>query len=775
MMNRISRRFIVSVFVVAMMFFVGLCIVQRSDYQSALESRKELTLEMTRRMWEVQLRLIENQCDLFFQRFTTDARVQKGFQSGDGMAIDLAITQHKESVFNPGYQKCLILLLNPEGEVKQRWAESTESLNRIETSEVWKRAKVSGGLASGIEIGNAQEPLLRICRPWDGEAGLVYVWMELPLRWIADEIDLCGEVFCRVRIPASDAASGRVMEGNPLPDFGLHELDHDQVEAALLEPHGIIHMESSGRRFQLAEMQIDTAPGVSDVSLLVLDDITELWRRFLLGCIRSVGVIVFASLLLLLLLPAYFIRYDRKIKIAEDTLALQMEERETAREKLEERERMFRNLFEGSPIPMIQIDYEAQTEAQIGVLYREWRASNPGDSVISFESCKNLQSQLSAGFMDCINTAAMDFFAVSGKIQTVSNIRWLVDTTDDLFKTALVRLIAKHQSFSNVECEITPNHGARHNVVVDFAVIESKEEQESIIVTFRDVTDQRREHEAALLAKEEAEEANRLKSCFLSNMTHELKTPLNAIIGFSDLLADTTVDASSLEQLKLIQDSGRHLLNIIKDILELTRIDTDRSNPNFSLFGLQEFVSEFLHPYQSIAKTKGLRLEHVTAKMPSAYVYGDQVKLHHILTNVINNALKFTHEGGIEVGASIDILGPGAMQRAMDLSPGLREEIQRIITMEFDDAANASLCRLHFSVADTGTGIEDDVIQKIFDPFYQGDNSSTRRYGGTGLGLTVCRKLVLLMDGKISCENRKEGGARVEFTVYGLTSLSGEI
>jgi signal transduction histidine kinase len=476
-----------------------------------------------------------------------------------------------------------------------------------------------------------------------------------------------------------------------------------------------------------------------------------------------------------------FLGYVLDARAKDDTLAeaeselIELNEQWVKSEKqLKEKDTTFRNLFESSPIPMMQIEYDRITENEIARAYQSAiQEKESPDTSINLDLHPLLVQRLGEGRVEYINTAALDLFALKSNGRNLLNLTWLVEASDERLQLALIKLIAKNRTFSSFDCELLPIHGAKVIVEVDFSVVNHTRDKESIVLAFQDVTDRRKEHEAVLAAKEELESANRLKSSFFTNMSHELKTPLNAIIGFSDMLYDSIDDDVYREQLNLIAHSGRHLLGIVKDILELTKIDTEQGDLHYSVFGLQEFISDFLHPYRPIAETKKLELIHATRDEPSLFVFCDQAKLHHILGNLVDNAIKFTEQGHVELEAFHESIGGGLIQRTQAMGEVLGEEILRVAKTEFSDTSKAILCKLHFVVRDTGVGIEQSKLKRIFEPFMQGDSSVTRKYGGTGLGLTVCKKLVSALEGELVCENLKEGGCEFRLTILGVASIDG--
>jgi PAS domain S-box-containing protein len=307
--------------------------------------------------------------------------------------------------------------------------------------------------------------------------------------------------------------------------------------------------------------------------------------------------------------------------------------------------------------------------------------------------------------------------------------------TDPARAEAGIKRVLSEKSVTDYELTARARDGKQTVVSYNATTFyDRKRTLQGVFAAARDVTERKRVEAELQQAKAAAESASRTKSDFLASMSHEIRTPMNAVMGIADLLAKTTLTPEQDKYVQIFRRSGENLLNLINDILDLSKVEASQLDLERTGFSLSDHLEKVIEMVAPRAQEKGLMLVCEIAPSVSNDLVGDPTRLRQVLLNLLGNAIKFTESGkvSLKVEPDLDCSVPTA---------------------------------LRFTVSDTGIGIADDKLARVFERFTQADSSTTRRFGGSGLGLTISKRLVELMGGRIWVTSEVEKGSVFAFAV----------
>jgi len=357
-----------------------------------------------------------------------------------------------------------------------------------------------------------------------------------------------------------------------------------------------------------------------------------------------------------------------------------------------------------------------------------------------------------------INAANRAFYSLFKISETDASGQSIFDIQKDLWDTPKIRLLLKdindpRINFDNIEIE-RQIEGGIHQIMLVSSRLVLREGKKVILISIKDITQQKAIEETLKKQKVQLQIASRAKSDFLANMSHELRTPLNSIIGFSEILRDgLSGEKLAFKQRDYVTEifkNGHYLLTLINDILDLSKIEAGKMTLNLEEVYLPMLIQNTLVIIKESAANHMIQLN-LEIREEIGNVYVDSVKIKQILFNLLSNAIKFTKQGGKVMVKAQFIKSPDTQS-----APTADENLTETAESQPPDL-------LEISVSDTGIGISQQNLQKLFKPFEQLDNSLSRKYKGTGLGLAMVKRLTELHGGQVSVKS--ELGVGSTFTI----------
>jgi PAS domain S-box-containing protein len=430
-----------------------------------------------------------------------------------------------------------------------------------------------------------------------------------------------------------------------------------------------------------------------------------------------------------------------------ETVQRELEERKRAEAALRETEQRYRSLFENSPISLWEDDFSA-VKLRLEAVKREGVTDIRAHLLAHPEL---VQECISLVKVVDVNNVTLELHGVQDKETLLDNLANFIG--DNAIQQWIVELanISEGKYTFGMEAANQKLDGSKMDISLNWAVVPGYEATLSkVIVSVMDITERKRaerelqEYQAHLEevirertlelvnARDRAEAANRAKSDFLAVMSHEIRTPLNGILGLTQLMLQTPLNEKQKGYLNRLQFSGETLRSTINDILDFSKIESGSMQLENVEFSLDDILRNLASLMAYRAQEKGLELVFNIAPNVPRQLVGDPLRLGQVLLNLVGNAIKFTESGEIIVKVTM-----------------VKQAARRI--------------RLEFFVQDTGIGMTDEQLSHLFQPFSQADNSISRKYGGTGLGLTISQRLVNLMGGKISVQSQPGQGSTFKF------------
>ncbi|MEO0457205.1 MAG: response regulator [Cyanobacteria bacterium P01_A01_bin.114] len=456
-------------------------------------------------------------------------------------------------------------------------------------------------------------------------------------------------------------------------------------------------------------------------------DIVTLWYPiyWVSGTVRAATALVscYTAVECLVLLPKFLaLKGPAELKVINQRLKKQIAEQASIEQTLEKNQEIFKEVFQDVPLGIALVSIEGRF----------------------LKVNKALTEMIGYTPQELLDT---DFQAITHPDDLQADLDYLDE------------LIGGKRRFYQMEKRYF--HKLGHDVTVQLNVTllsDPDGKPLSFIAHIQDISEQKQMNADLISATQAAEAANQAKSDFLSMMSHEIRTPMNAMLGMTELLSETALEAQQQDYVEVICTSGNTLLKIINDILDFSKIESKKLELEMGRFDLYECVEEVMTLFSNQAEQKGLSLTTLIepANIPR-FFKGDAVRLRQILTNLLSNSIKFTDKGEVSIQAKVQPINPETT----------------------DVETTRPHYEIQFVVKDTGIGIAQGKIKSLFQPFQQVDASTTRKYGGTGLGLVISRQLIEMMGGKIEIESEPGQGTTFHFSIkleaYGRALQTGRI
>ena len=417
--------------------------------------------------------------------------------------------------------------------------------------------------------------------------------------------------------------------------------------------------------------------------------------------LRSYGYWIASGIMLLFIMAASIIQIfnlNRKVKISHSKLETELNERKRLEKTQRESELKFQALYNHA----FQL---------MGLIETDGRVLSANETAIAAAGIKE---------SDLVGKLYWEtlWFSHSDEVQEKIHDS-VIKAASGQFVRFEVQILLKNRTLEYMDYSIKPVEDESGNVIV-------------LIAEGRDITNTKRLEKELRDAKERAEVATNAKNEFLANMSHEVRTPMNGIIAASELLSNEEISDKAKHYLRIITTSAYSLLEIINDILDVSKIEAGKLDLEIRDFKIEDVLEKLINMFFPRTSKKFIELLVDIDPGTTREIRGDELRLYQILINLVSNAVKFTEKGGI-------------------ILVGVKE-------IE-NESIESGQIRLEFFVKDTGIGIAPENIEKIFEPFSQADASTTRNYGGTGLGLCICKQLVEMMGGEIQVESELGKGS----------------